>query len=182
VLDTLGWLYFQKGLVARAVSLLEDAHRRAPGLDAATLHLALAYRAAGREDAARPLLESLGARGVVAGAQAQLDAALAHPWLAAGGGLAACAPPAARRGPARLAEGGRPNLLLIVVDTLRADRTTPYGFSQDTTPELWPAARGVVFERSRSRRGRRFRWRRCSLALPRSHAIRDVRDGLGRPR
>ena len=28
VLDTLGWLYLQKGLVPRAISLLEDAHRR----------------------------------------------------------------------------------------------------------------------------------------------------------
>jgi len=28
----------------------------------------------------------------------------------------------------RLAELGRPNLVLIVVDTLRADSTTPYGF------------------------------------------------------
>jgi tetratricopeptide (TPR) repeat protein len=77
VLDTLGWLYLEKGLTARAVSLLEDAHRRAPDLDAATLHLALAYRAAGREDAARPLLESLGTRAAASPElQAQLDAAL----------------------------------------------------------------------------------------------------------
>ena len=80
VLDTLGWLYLEKGLVARAVSLLEDAHRRAPELDAATLHLALAYRAAGREDAARPLLDALGQRGAASPElQAQLDAALARP-------------------------------------------------------------------------------------------------------
>ncbi|HEX5066761.1 MAG TPA: tetratricopeptide repeat protein [Myxococcota bacterium] len=77
VLDTLGWLYLQKGLVARAVSLLEDAHRRAPALDAAALHLALAYRKAGREDAARPLLEALGKRGAASPElRAQLDAAL----------------------------------------------------------------------------------------------------------
>lgn len=30
----------------------------------------------------------------------------------------------------------RPNIVLIVVDTLRFDRTTPYGHSRDTTPEI----------------------------------------------
>ena len=33
---------------------------------------------------------------------------------------------------ARLAALDRPNLVLIVVDTLRADWTTPYGFEQDS--------------------------------------------------
>ena len=53
--------------------------------------------------------------------------------------------------PERLAALGRPNLVLIVVDTLRADWTTPYGFEQDTSPELaaW-ARRGVLFERVRA--------------------------------
>jgi arylsulfatase A-like enzyme len=97
--------------------------------------------------------------------------------------LAACAPPAPRGEiRARLAAEGRPNLVLIVVDTLRADRTTPYGSSQDTTPELarW-AARGVVFERALAQSS----WTKISMASlltslwPRSHAIRDVRDGLG---
>jgi arylsulfatase A-like enzyme len=97
--------------------------------------------------------------------------------------LAACAPPAPRGEiRARLAAAGRPNLLLIVVDTLRADRTTPYGFAQDTTPELarW-AAHGVVFERAQAQSS----WTKISMASlltslwPRSHAIHDVRDGLG---
>jgi arylsulfatase A-like enzyme len=97
--------------------------------------------------------------------------------------LAACAPPAPRGEiRARLESLGRPNLVLIVVDTLRADRTTPYGFAQDTTPELarW-AARGVVFERALAQSS----WTKISMASlftslwPRSHAIRDVRDGLG---
>lgn len=80
VLDTLGWLYLEKGLVPRAISLLEDAHRRAPDLEAAQLHLALAYRAAGREDAARPLLEALRARNAASPElRAELDAALATP-------------------------------------------------------------------------------------------------------
>jgi arylsulfatase A-like enzyme len=97
--------------------------------------------------------------------------------------LTACAPPAPRGEiRARLAADGRPNLLLIVVDTLRADRTTPYGFAQDTTPELarW-AAHGVVFERALAQSS----WTKISMASlltslwPRSHAIHDVRDGLG---
>jgi arylsulfatase A-like enzyme len=83
---------------------------------------------------------------------------------------------------ARLAAQGRPNLVLIVVDTLRADRTTPYGFAQETTPELarW-AERGVVFERALAQSS----WTKISMASlltslwPRSHAIREVRDGLG---
>ena len=78
VLDTLGWLYLQKGLVPRAISLLEDAHRRAPELEAAQLHLALAYRRTGREQAARPLLDALRARGAAdPEIQKELDAALA---------------------------------------------------------------------------------------------------------
>ena len=53
--------------------------------------------------------------------------------------------------PQRLAALGRPNLVLIVVDTLRADWTSPYGFELDTSPELarW-AERGALFERVRA--------------------------------
>jgi arylsulfatase A-like enzyme len=81
----------------------------------------------------------------------------------------------------RLAQLGRPHLVLIVVDTLRADWTSPYGFEQNTTPELtrW-AARGVVFERARAQSS----WTKISMASlmtslwPRSHGIREYRDGL----
>jgi choline-sulfatase len=83
--------------------------------------------------------------------------------------------------PARLEALGRPNLVLILVDTLRADYTTPYGFAQDTSPELadW-AERGVVFERVRSQSS----WTKMSMASlltslwPRSHGIREAQDGL----
>jgi arylsulfatase A-like enzyme len=83
--------------------------------------------------------------------------------------------------PERLAERGRPNLVLIVVDTLRADYTTPYGFAEDTSPELshW-AERGVLFEHVRSQSS----WTKMSMASlltslwPRSHGIREARDGL----
>jgi choline-sulfatase len=82
---------------------------------------------------------------------------------------------------AQLAALHRPNLVLIVVDTLRADYTTPYGFAQDTSPELarW-AERGVLFEQVRAQSS----WTKMSMASlltslwPRSHGIREARDGL----
>jgi arylsulfatase A-like enzyme len=83
--------------------------------------------------------------------------------------------------PERLAALGHPNLVLIVVDTLRADFTSPYGQELDTSPELaaW-AERGVLFERVRSQSS----WTKMSMASlmtslwPRSHGIRSARDGL----
>jgi arylsulfatase A-like enzyme len=83
--------------------------------------------------------------------------------------------------PERLALLGSPNLVLIVVDTLRADFTTPYGFEHDTSPELaaW-ATRGVLFEHARSQSS----WTKISMTSlmtslwPRSHGIRDAKDGL----
>lgn len=58
--------------------------------------------------------------------------------------------------PVRLAAAGsprkRPNILFIVVDTLRADHTTPYGYKRETTPNLQRllAAPGVVAENAYS--------------------------------
>ncbi len=83
--------------------------------------------------------------------------------------------------PAQLAALGQPNLVLIVVDTLRADYTTPYGFAKDTSPELarW-AERGVLFERVLSQSS----WTKMSMASlltslwPASHGIREAQDGL----
>ncbi len=44
---------------------------------------------------------------------------------------------------------GPPNILVVGLDTARADRTTPYGHTRDTTPHLAAlAARGVVFEQA----------------------------------
>jgi choline-sulfatase len=83
----------------------------------------------------------------------------------------------------RLAALGRPNLVLIVVDTLRADWTTPYGFERDTSPELNAWARGgVLFERVRAQSS----WTKISMASlmtslwPRSHGITQAQDGLAR--
>jgi arylsulfatase A-like enzyme len=55
--------------------------------------------------------------------------------------LAACG------GPARRAE--QPNVLLVTVDTLRADRVSSYGFELQTTPNIDAlAGRGILFERA----------------------------------
>ncbi|MCP5059953.1 MAG: sulfatase [bacterium] len=95
----------------------------------------------------------------------------------------ACQPPApASEIPKRLRALGQPDVVLILIDTLRADWTTPYGFEKDTTPELarW-ASRGIVFERTLAQSS----WTKMSVASlmtslwPRSHNIRDARDGLG---
>ncbi len=83
---------------------------------------------------------------------------------------------------ARLRAIDRPNIVLIVVDTLRADWTSPYGSEHDTSPELmrW-AERGIVFEKTRAQSS----WTKMSMASlmtslwPQSHAIRDYADGLG---
>jgi tetratricopeptide (TPR) repeat protein len=59
VLDTLGQLYFEKGLVERSISFLEDARRLAPGMTEVRLHLAQTYQRAGRRAEARALLVAL---------------------------------------------------------------------------------------------------------------------------
>ena len=80
-----------------------------------------------------------------------------------------------------LASLERPNPVLIVVDTLRADWTSAYGHDEDTTPEIarW-TARGVFFERVRSQSS----WTKISMASSmtslwrRTLAIEEARDGL----
>ena len=81
-----------------------------------------------------------------------------------------------------LAALGHPNFVLIVVDTLRADWTTPYGDPRGASPELarW-AARGAVFEEVRSQSS----WTKISMASmmtslwPHSHGLFEARDALG---
>jgi arylsulfatase A-like enzyme len=82
---------------------------------------------------------------------------------------------------AKLAQVGRPNLVLILVDTLRPDWTAAYGFDPRISPELqrW-AQRGVVFERVLAQSS----WTKVSMASlltslwPRSHGLRTATDGL----
>jgi arylsulfatase A-like enzyme len=46
---------------------------------------------------------------------------------------------------------GRPNVLLLVLDTVRADHLSLYGYPRETTPNVEKfARRGVVFEQARS--------------------------------
>jgi arylsulfatase A-like enzyme len=47
---------------------------------------------------------------------------------------------------------GRPNLLFIVVDTLRADHLSTYGYGRDTSPQMtrWLADRGARFDQAYS--------------------------------
>lgn len=82
---------------------------------------------------------------------------------------------------ARLAALEQPHIVLVVIDTLRADWTSPYSDRAGTTPELesW-ARRGVVFERTRAHSS----WTKMSMASmmtslwPRSHAISEAKDAL----
>jgi len=108
-------------------------------------------------------------------------AAAALAGIALIGALGCERPVPAREIGERLAALDRPNLVLVVVDTLRADWTTPYGSQEDTSPELerW-AERGIVFERDRAQSS----WTKISMASlltslwPRSHGIREPKDGL----
>jgi arylsulfatase A-like enzyme len=52
----------------------------------------------------------------------------------------------------KAAAAARPNVLVIVIDTLRADHLTPYGYARDTSPEIARhlAARGMTFEKAYS--------------------------------
>lgn len=48
----------------------------------------------------------------------------------------------------------QPNVVVVMVDTLRADRLTPYGHTRDTTPNLARfAQQGAVFERAYAHSG-----------------------------
>jgi arylsulfatase A-like enzyme len=63
-------------------------------------------------------------------------------------GADAALPPLIERRP-QLPEGQRLNVVLFVVDTLRADRLSAYGYGRETSPRLAElAARGTLFERA----------------------------------
>jgi tetratricopeptide (TPR) repeat protein len=61
VMSTLGLIYLHMESPRRSVPLLEKAHAEAPEAAAVQLHLAMAYRMAGRTDEARQLLTELAA-------------------------------------------------------------------------------------------------------------------------
>jgi arylsulfatase A-like enzyme len=58
-------------------------------------------------------------------------------------------------GCARTAEPGRPDLVLVVIDTLRADHLSLHGHPRETAPHLARLAgeRGLLFERAYSHAG-----------------------------
>ncbi|MDJ0846740.1 MAG: sulfatase [Myxococcota bacterium] len=96
--------------------------------------------------------------------------------------LACGSEPRPRELAAGLADLERPNLVLLLVDTLRDDWLEPYGFDAPTSPELarW-AAEGVLFENVLAQSS----WTKVSMASlltslwPRSHGVRLPTDGLG---
>jgi arylsulfatase A-like enzyme/Flp pilus assembly protein TadD len=153
VVETLGWVYLKKGLAARSVKLLERARALNPNSAGTQRHLELAYRELGGAN----------------------DAPIPDPSPDEGAARSAVMKPG---GP----ESSRPNIVLVVVDTLRPDWTTPYGDTRGTTPELarW-AAHGVVFEAVRAQSS----WTKVSVASmmtslwPADHGVREVRDALG---
>jgi arylsulfatase A-like enzyme len=110
-------------------------------------------------------------------ARAWRGAALALLLLA--GLLVLVAPPGCRRQPAPATP---PNLILLTVDTLRADRLGCYGYSRDTSPELDRlAAEGTLFEAAYAQRG--STWPSLTSILtsqhPVTHGVRENGMPLG---
>ena len=78
-------------------------------------------------------------------------------------------------------DGDAPLLVIYLVDTLRADHTTPYGYARDTTPELAAFAKdAVVFEQAIAQAS----WTKPAVAsiftsqLPGRHRAVQLRDTL----
>lgn len=63
ILDTYGWILLNNGREAESVVILEKAHNLAPDSEEIATHLAEAYRASGREEDAKQVLEKFSNRG-----------------------------------------------------------------------------------------------------------------------
>ena len=79
------------------------------------------------------------------------------------------------------AEASRPNIVLVVIDTLRADHLPSYGYARETAPRIAQlAAEGVLFERVIAASS----WTKTSMASlmtglgPHRHGVRRVPDAL----
>ncbi|MGK4007076.1 sulfatase-like hydrolase/transferase [Sorangium sp. So ce1036] len=114
----------------------------------------LAVAAARAPATPAPAAAAPAARSVASAPAAQDDrgavvpAALTRPPASASPAAAASASRAPAAAPASPAQH-RPDILLVTLDTVRADHTSAYGYRRDTTPRLAElAARGVVFERA----------------------------------
>jgi len=153
VVETLGWVYLHAGRSNRAVKLLERALELNPDSTETQQHLAAARSALAEEKHTNASRKTSDPPGLP-------DSVLR------------------RRG----SDARRPNVALIVVDTLRPDWTTPYGDMRGATPELarW-AAHGVLFEAVRAQSS----WTKVSVASmmtslwPADHGVREIRDALG---
>jgi len=83
--------------------------------------------------------------------------------------------------PRTLASTDRPNLVLVVMDTERSDRTQPYGYGRPTTPHLAELAkRGLTFEQAYSTSS--WTWPATASMLtglaPTAHGIRVHQNGF----
>ncbi|MGK3966186.1 sulfatase-like hydrolase/transferase [Sorangium sp. So ce118] len=129
-----------------------DAPRPARALAAAPAGASPAAPAPRAPAAAAPA--SRDDRGAVVPAVLTRTAADTAPAAATAAGApspAAPAPAPAAPAPAPAASPAqrRPDILLVTLDTVRADHTSAYGYGRDTTPRLAElAARGVLFERA----------------------------------
>jgi hypothetical protein len=80
------------------------------------------------------------------------------------------------------AEPSRPNVLLITVDTLRADRLGCYGYARETSPRLDELAKeAVVFDRASTPRAKTTPAIASLLTgvYPHEHGVRDLAQPLG---
>lgn len=131
----LGGLLVRQGQAAQAVTLLETALRTNPVGPAALDALGSAYAAVGRPERGHDLLRR--ALATTGGAEPMRRARAAE--------LARLADAIPRSKPPAQA----PNVVLVVIDTLRADHVGAYGHTRPTTPRLDRlAAEGILFERA----------------------------------
>jgi len=81
------------------------------------------------------------------GTDARASSSVPGPTVAASSSVAAASSASAPSSPVSAANSVSPDILLITLDTVRADRTSVYGYEHKTTPHLEQlAARGVVFD------------------------------------
>lgn len=104
--------------------------------------------------------------------------------LGLGSVATSCGPDAAPTDAPAQADDERPNVLLISIDTLRADHLSGYGYSRPTSPAIDAfAKRGVVFEQaySHSPKTAPSHMSLMTSLLPEAHGVRQLsHDGARR--
>jgi arylsulfatase A-like enzyme/Flp pilus assembly protein TadD len=118
---------------ARAIRLLEEAVRLEPGDTQFVYNLGRAYQKGGRVEEAHNLIQR--AVAMTSPTDASYKSRLEHLERLRG------------QLPRRAASPEAPNVLLIVIDTLRADHLSSYGYHRKTTPRIDAlASEGVLLE------------------------------------